>query len=134
MTVSLDDPLKVPDGGTIIVTVISTGDGSGTSALSSEPPEPRQPLEVLRTGPHREPPIPPRAEPATRPRRRPDAMRGLELLAVNQPPAASSLSQEAGVDVAGGWHGTKATSAGGATGGSLRPIRFQAPCAMGAPQ
>ncbi len=30
-----------------------------------------------------EPPIPPGAEPATRPRRRPDAMHGLELLAVN---------------------------------------------------
>jgi len=52
VTVMLDDPLKVPDGGTIIVTVIPTGGGSGTSALSSESPEPHQPLEVLRTGPH----------------------------------------------------------------------------------
>ena len=74
------------------------------SLTPAELPQTRQPVQVVGTGPDLEPPVTLRRTPAARPCRRLRAVGRLEVVVVHHPPAASSLGDEAGRDVAGLGH------------------------------
>ena len=83
------------------------GDGAVRSGLSFRPPKlpkPRQPVQVVRTGPHPPPPVPLRREPAARPVRPLRAMVRLHRAVVDHGPAPHRLDDEARVTVAGLGH------------------------------
>jgi hypothetical protein len=69
------------------------------AGLSAKLPQPGQPLEVPGARPHPKPSVASRREPPPGSRRRLAAVGGLQLLAVDHPPAAAGVGDEAGTRV-----------------------------------
>ena len=88
--------------------------GRCSTARHPELPEPRQSVQMVRTGPHPPPLIATGREPAPGPRRRLRAVCGLPLAVVDHSPTLSNLGHEGvGVGVAGLGHSVH--------GGEVRP-------------